>query len=370
MTNIGTSAFGLRMPIIRQGDSIVTEVLNSMIAAKESGEYTPQENDIIGITESIVARAEGKYVTVDEVVKSLLQLYPNNDHVIVFNPIFSRNRFSIILKAIARYFNSITIYADYIDEVGNELIHPITKVNYSDFYKSICIYENTKFDFKRTSELYDFNITSDVNFLDCTLHPHLPQTYKCDLTGFKAAMEISQYNFYSFTLGDICTNVSEYGLYGSNMMSDELLKLFPDSSSQNIVDTLKEKIQKEFNLKNVDVMIYGDGAYKDPDTGIYELADTVASPCYTANLNQYPAELKLKYLADNEFKDLNGEELKKAIQERIEKKNVQQGTMETQGTTPRKITNLLASLCDLMSGSGDKGTPVVIIQNYFKNYVD
>ena len=365
MNSIGTSAFGLRLPIVKSTDNLHDIIMDSLVDSVNSKEYIPQENDIVGITESLVARADNRYVTVDDIVADLKIKFPNNEKIYLYNPIFSRNRFSIILKAIARYFNNVVIIADTFDEVGNYIEHEITKVDYEEFYTDICNSENASCEFftrEAIKPLKDFFKTND-NIIDCTLHFNKYDNY----VGYMMQQAIrKELNYY--TLKDICNNVSEWGLLGSNKVGEEMLKLFPDSKNQSFVETLKESIQQKFNLSNVDVMIYGDGCYKDAASGIWEFADPVVSPAYTKGLDGTPNELKLKYLADEEFKNLSGEELQKAIKERIANKNVVQGTMETQGTTPRKYTDLLGSLMDLISGSGDKGTPVVIVQNYFKNY--
>lgn len=353
MSFIGTSAFGLRMPIIKEGDDVVDIITSSLGEAYDKGEYQPKENDIIGITESVVARAEGRYVTLDDIVKDLKEYFPDNSRIYVYNPIYSRNRFSVILRGIARYFDKVFIISDYEDEVGNVVIHPITKVNYKDFYKEICESENAEMTWCHTFD----RIGKDTPIINCTLHPELHR--------FDGTQKLSGY---VISLKEICSDVSQYGLLGSNKVNEETLKLFPDSKNQELVERLKESIQKKFNLGNVDVMIYGDGCYKDAASGIWEFADPVVSPAYTKGLKGTPSELKLKYLADDEFSSLKGEKLDNAIKERISKKQVVQGNMETQGTTPRHYTDLLGSLMDLISGSGDKGTPVVVVQDYFKNY--
>lgn len=353
MSFIGTSAFGLRIPIIKEGDDIVNIITSTLSEAYVKGEYKPKENDIIGITESVVARAEGRYVTLDDIVKDLKKYFPDNSRIYVYNPIYSRNRFSVILRGIARYFDKVFIISDYEDEVGNVVAHPITKVNYEDLYREICEAENAEMTW---SHKFD-RLGMYTPIINCTLHPELHM--------FDASQKLSDN---TISLDRICSNVSEYGLLGSNKVDEETLKLFPDSKNQELVERLKENIQKKFNLGSVDVMIYGDGCYKDAATGIWEFADPVVSPAYTKGLKGTPSELKLKYLADDEFSSLKGEELDNAIKKRISKKQVVQGNMETQGTTPRRYTDLLGSLMDLISGSGDKGTPVVIVQDYFKNY--
>lgn len=368
MTHTGTHAFGLRIPIIKSGDNLKEIVLNAMIDAVESGEYQPKEGDIIGLTESIVARSDNRYVTIDNVVEDLRSKYPDNSRIILYNPIYSRNRFAIILRAIAKYFDNVIIIQDTFDEVGNYVEHEITKVNYYDYYEGICKEEGASCEFytrAETSPLPEFINSHGTNVLDCTLHTNnldnivgyfLQESIRGGLTYYK--------------LNEICQNVSHYGLLGSNKVDEETLKLFPDDRNQEMVEELQAMIEEEFGLNHVDVMIYGDGCYKDAASGIWEFADPVVSPAYTEGLEGSPAELKLKYLADDEFKNLDGTELTEAIRQRIKEKNVRQGTMETQGTTPRKYTDLLGSLMDLISGSGDKGTPVVIVQSYFKNYAE
>lgn len=363
MSNIGTSAFGLRTPIVKSGDDISKIVVNSIIKAVNEKEYNPQEDDIIGITESLVARADNRYVTIDDIVEDLKTKFPNNKKIILYNPIYSRNRFSLILTAIARYFCDVIIIADTFDEVGNYIIHDITKVDYGKFYTEVCDFECATckiYTKEAIIPLHEF-IKKGDNVLDCSLHFN-------ELDCYVAFMQTMKDEINYYTLKDICQNVSEWGLLGSNKVGEETLKLFPDSKNQGFVDKLKEDIQKTFNLKNVEVMIYGDGCYKDALSGIWEFADPVVSPAYTKGLEGTPNELKLKYLVDEEFKELKDDELQVAIKSRIANKNVIQGTMETHGTTPRRYIDLLGSLMDLISGSGDKGTPVVVVQNYFKNY--
>lgn len=361
MSFTGTKAFGLKIPIVKQGDNIVEIVMNSLNDAYKNNEYHPKDNDIIGITESVVARATGKYVSVDDVANWLRKHFENKiDNVIVFNPIFSRNRFSIILKSIARAFNNITFVMDDVDEVGNNIKHEITKVNYASLYRDICDEESCGVGFLTFGEFEETStILKNTPLIDCTLHGELYIYPSCIL------------NFpHIISLKDICNDCSEWGLLGSNKMGEELLKLYPDTKDQKLVEELQWKIEREFGLYHVDVMIYGDGCFKDAKSGIWEFADPVVSPAYTDGLEGSPSELKLKYLADDEFEGLTGEKLTDAIKSRIKSKNVVQGNMETQGTTPREYTDLLGSLMDLISGSGDKGTPVVVVQDYFKNFSD
>ena len=359
MNKVGTRAFGVKLPIIKQGDNLIDIIVNNLKKDTNDCEYQIGENDVFGLTESIVARAYGQYVTVNDVTNWLVKHFDMNmGHVIIFNPIFSRNRFSIILKGIARAFHNVTFVMDKIDEVGNNLKHDITKVNYAELYRDICDEESCGVSFLNFAEFEELSYNfRNTPFIDCTLHPEL-FTYPWCLADFTNIVELK----------DICNECSEWGLLGSNKMSEELLKLYPDSRYKEFVNDLRLRICEEFSLNNVEVMIYGDGCFKDADSGIWEFADPVVSPAYTEGLKGGPAELKLKYLADDEFNNLSGEELENAIKNRIAHKHVEQGEMETQGTTPRKYVNLLGSLMDLVSGSGDKGTPLVIVQNYFTNY--
>ena len=360
MNRVGTQAFGVKLPIIKQGDDLIEIIVENLKKDTNDCEYQIGEWNIFGLTESIVARAYGQYVTVDDVSNWLIKHFDKNmGSVIVFNPIFSRNRFSIILRSIARAFNNIIFVMDDIDEVGNNIEHDITKVNYAQLYKDICDEESCGTGFLNFAEFEEVSHNlRNTPIIDCTLHGELYEYPMC-ITNFPHIV----------SLKDICNNCSEWGLLGSNKMGEELLKLYPDSRYQTFVNELRLRICEEFGLMNVEVMIYGDGCFKDAESGIWEFADPVVSPAYTKGLEGGPAELKLKYLADDEFKDLSGKELEEAIKNRIAEKNVEQGTMETHGTTPRKYVNLLGSLMDLISGSGDKGTPLVIVQNYFDNYV-
>ena len=346
MKKFGVQSIGLIAPIIREGDNlaeIVTEtVLNSGIEI--------EDRDVIGITESVVARAQGNYVTVDEVAEDIKREMGEVDNIFLHKPIYSRNRFAMILKAFARAAKkSIIIYMPDIDEVGNVLRnHPFTGLNYDEYYKSIVEAEGKDCYILHEGEKKDI----DCYLVDCGLH--LPE-YDFDVD--------------YYTLRNFCRNKCEWGLLGSNKASEEKLKLFP---SFDYADTLVNQIRRNIigaTGKIVDVFVFGDGCYKDPDSGIFEFADPITYPAYTKGLNGTPNELKLKALADDKFKYLSGEELSNAIKNEIKNKDKDlKGSMSSQGTTPRRYINLLSSLADLTVASGEKGTPIVYIKNYFKNY--
>lgn len=355
MRKIGTTVYGLRAPIVKQGDDlvqiVVDTVLNSGIEIKD--------RDVLGITESIVARCEGNYVTIDEVAEEIRKLSNNAKAIAVFKPIYSRNRFAMILKAIARAAGEkVFIKMPLHDEVGNIVRnHPFTGLNYDDYYKSIVEAEGKKciiyYDIMPSSLDEDF-ITSfeiDARMYFTTNNDEIREN------GCK--------------LSDICKDKCEYGLYGSNKSTEELLKLFPSKNyAQNLVNLIQARIAEETD-KHIEVMVYGDGCFKDPVGGIWEFADPVVSPAYTLGLTGTPNEIKIKNFADEKYKDLKGEELTNAIKEEIKNKNSNlKGSMTSQGTTPRRYTDLLGSLMDLTSGSGDKGTPFVYVQGYFDNYKD
>lgn len=344
----GVQSIGLIAPIIREGDDLSKIVVDTVI----NGIDNIEDGDIIGITESIVARAQGNYVTIDEVAEDIKGVMGEVDNIFLHKPIYSRNRFAMILKAFARVAKkSIIIYMPNIDEVGNVLRnHPFTGLNYDEYYKSIVEAEGKDCYILHEGEKKDI----DCYLVDCGLH--LPE-YDFDVD--------------YYTLRDFCKGKCVYGLLGSNKASEEKLKLFPSYDySRTLVDEISNEIFEKTG-KNVEVMVYGDGCFKDPIGGIWEFADPVVSPAYTEGLEGTPNELKLKNLADEKFKDLNGEELNNVIKEEIKnKKKDLKGNMLSQGTTPRRITDLLGSLMDLTSGSGDKGTPIVYVKNYFKNYGD
>jgi len=350
----GVSATGLIAPIIKEGDDLERIVIETVENAIDNIE----DGDIIGITESVVARAQGNYVTVDEVAEDIRNKMGEPKDILVYYPIYSRNRFAMILKAIARAAKERVIIAvsdrDYVGNVLKD--HPFTGMNYDEYYTSIVEGEG-----KKCAILH-----GEVSFLlfDDYYKIYASSTHEYD-------------NVYKYlknsdiSLKDICSDKCEYGLYGSNKATEEKLKLFPDTFRAKM---LVENIQIHFYGKygkKLEVMVYGDGCFKDPVGGIWEFADFVVSPAYTDGLEGTPNELKLKALADNEFGNLSGDELSGAIKQKIRSKEKDlKGQMASQGTTPRRYTDLLGSLMDLTSGSGDKATPIVYIKRYFKNYAD
>ena len=358
MRTIGTAAFGLRAPIFKQGDNvaqIVTDiVLNSGIEIRDK--------DIVAITEAVMGRTQGNYATVDEIAEDIKKLTNNAKSIAVVFPIFSRNRFAILLRGIAKAADKITVLLSTpSDEVGNACKdHPFTGLNYDEYYKSIIEEEG------KIAEVFidnNINILKDKNidaFIAADIH-----------TKDETKQKLLQISNNVIDLTDILHHKSEHGLLGSNKATEEKVKLFPTAEyCMPIIKTIQQNVFEKTG-KHIEVMIYGDGCFKDPVGGIWEFADPVVSPAYTSGLEGTPNELKLKYLADNKFKNLSGTELQKAIKEDIRTKDKSlKGTMATQGTTPRRITDLLGSLCDLVSGSGDKGTPIVYIQGYFDNYAN
>lgn len=361
----GVSSTGLIAPIIREGDDIAKIVTDTVLNAIDNIE----DGDIIGITESVVARAQGNYVTIDEVAEDIKKVIKNTfekeskyvknivknplDSIVLYWPIYSRNRFAMILKAFARAANkTIKLYMPDIDEVGNVLHnHPFTNLNYDEYYKSI-VEEEGKECIIKTSPL-EVIISEGDTVIDCRLH--LP--------------EIAVKNNQHLTLKDFCKDKCEYGLLGSNKASEEKLKLFPSKKfSQEVVNKVVNNIYEKTG-KKVFALVYGDGCFKDPVGGIWEFADPVTSPAYSEGLEGTPNELKLKNLADEKYAHLNGIELSEAIREQVKRKDKDlKGKMASQGTTPRRYVDLLASLCDLVTGSGDKGTPIVYVKRYFDNY--
>lgn len=337
---------GIQCPIIKEGDNLQKIIVDSIFRSTKLN-----DGDVIGITESVVARAEGNYVTVDDIAKETIRLFGENAEIKLLYPIYSRNRFSIILKGIARGCKKVILHAPNRDEVGNPFgVNPWTGVDIEKYYRRIVEAEDCKFEVNKAF--------IDDNILICSLH---------NQDNWKPLFKYSVVH----TLADYFTDKCKYGLLGSNKASEEKLKLFPSEEYANkLVNDIKDSIYKTLNV-NVEVMVYGDGCFKDPDSGIWEFADPVTSPAYTDGLNGSPNEIKLKAFADDKYKDLKGKELETAIKDEIKNKEANlKGTMVSQGTTPRRYVNLLASLMDLTSGSGDKGTPVVVVKNYFKNYAN
>lgn len=393
MRLVGTTVRGIRTPIIKEGDNLAEIVTKSVINASKEEGFNLKDKDIIAVTEAVVGISEGNYVTVDDIVKDLESKYPDKEVGIVF-PILSRNRFSLILKAIARAMNKITILLSFpSDEVGNgimdedtlssspfnlgsiitekdynehfkDFIHPFTGINMVDYYRNLVQRENCEVTFVFSNNPLDILIYTN-NVLTCDIHTRVKT---------KEALEKANANVYSLTdvMNKPINNSGfnpNYGLLGSNKSTEERLKLFP-KTGDILVQKIKEMILKETG-KNVEVMVYGDGAFKDPVGKIWELADPVVSPAYTKGLEGTPNEIKLKYISDNKYANLKGDELKEAIKKEIkEKQNNLKGQNISLGTTPRRITDLVGSLCDLTSGSGDKGTPVVLVSGYFDNLAD
>ncbi|NFT93453.1 F420-0--gamma-glutamyl ligase [Clostridium botulinum] len=391
---IGTVVRGLRCPIIKEGDKIEEIVVDSVLRASASEGIGINDKDIVTVTESIVARAQGNYASIDNIATDVKAKFSDDTIGVIF-PILSRNRFAICLRGIAKgAAKKIVLMLSYpSDEVGNHLVdldlldekgvnpwtdvlteakfrelfgynkHPFTGVDYIDYYKSL---------------IEEYGIECEVIFSnDCkTILNYTKSVLTCDIhTRFRTKRILkanggekvySLDNILSESIdGSGCNEA--YGLLGSNKSTEQTVKLFP-RDCQPIVDNI-QALLKEKTGKNVEVMIYGDGAFKDPVGKIWELADPVVSPAYTAGLDGTPNEIKLKYLADNDFADLKGEELKTAISNYIKNKEADLvGSMAAQGTTPRRLTDLIGSLSDLTSGSGDKGTPIIFIQGYFDNY--
>lgn len=393
MRDVGTIVRGIRTGVIKEGDNLAERVVDSVLKASESENFKLEDRDIIAITEAVVGISAGNYATLDQIAKDVKNKFKSNEIGIVF-PILSRNRFAVCLQAMARAMDKITILLSYpSDEVGNDILdkkllkeyninpysdviseseytekfgtfkHIFTGVNMVDFYRDLVKSENCEVEFVFSNNPLTI-LGYSKNVLCADIH-----------TRFETK-ELLKNNGAEIVLGmdDILTSSvdgsgfnSKYGLLGSNRSTEDKVKLFPENG-QELVENIQKMI-KEKTGATVEVMVYGDGAFKDPVGKIWELADPVVSPAYTKGLEGSPNELKLKYLSDNKFKTLKGEDLNNAIREEIKHKDADlKGQMATQGTTPRRYTDLIGSLCDLTSGSGDKGTPVVLIQRYFVNY--
>ncbi len=391
MRNVGTVIRGIRTPIIKENDDLVGIVVNSLMDAQRSENFKFKDRDIVAITEAVVGISEGNYVTVDDIARDIEKKFPSKNIGLVY-PILSRNRFSMILKGIARGMDKITMLLSFpADEVGNgildedtldkskydlssvisereyneifgDFLHPFTGINMVEFYREIINKENCEVEFVFANDpKVILNYTKDV--LSCDIHTRL-RTKKI-LQDAGASTIYGLYEIMSKPINGSGFN-PKYGLLGSNKSTEEKLKLFPKNGDKLVSDI--QKRLKDITGKTIEVMVYGDGAFKDPVGHIWELADPVVSPFYTSGLEGTPNEIKLKYISDNKFANLRGDELKEAIKEEIRKKDSNlKGNMLSQGTTPRRLTDLIGSLCDLTSGSGDKGTPVVFIQGYFDN---
>ena len=389
----GTVSRGIRCPIIRQGDNLAEIVTNSVIDAAKCEGFELRDRDVISITESIVARAQGNYADVDDIAADVKAKF-GDDTVGVIFPILSRNRFAICLRGIAKGLKKIVLMLSYpSDEVGNELVsidsldaagidpytdvltleryrelfgencHPFTGVDYVEYYKQLIEDAGAE-----CQVIFANNMKTILNYtknvIVCDIHTRARTKRILKASGGEKV----------YCLDEILTKSvngsgynEKYGLLGSNKSTENTVKLFP-RECKDLVLGIQARVLKETG-KHVEVMVYGDGAFKDPVGKIWELADPVVSPAYTDGLEGTPNELKLKYLADNDFKNLSGEALKEAISKSIKEKDADLvGNMASQGTTPRRLTDLIGSLCDLTSGSGDKGTPVVLVQGYFDNY--
>ncbi len=390
--NVGTVSRGIRCPIIRKGDDLADIVVNSVLTAAETDNFEIRDRDVIAITESVVARSQGNYISVNDIAEDVRKKLGGETVGVIF-PILSRNRFAICLKGIAMGCKKIVLMLSYPrDEVGNQLLtedqldskninpystvltlkeyrdmfgenkHPFTGVDYVQYYSDLITETGCEVEVIFANHAVEI-LKYTNNVINCDIH-----TRKRN----KRILKEAGANVYS--MDDLNTEPingsgynERYGLLGSNKATEHSVKLFPRDCTDVVEDVQKQILER--TGKHVEVMVYGDGAFKDPVGMIWELADPVVSPASTKGLQGTPNELKLKYLADNDFAGLSGAELKKAIEDRIRAKDRNLvGRMESEGTTPRQLTDLIGSLCDLTSGSGDKGTPVVLVQGYFDNY--
>lgn len=393
---VGTISRGIRCPIIREGDNLVDIAVNSVLEAAEAEGFAMRDKDVVALTESIVARAQGNYATIDDIALDVKTKFGEDATVGVIFPILSRNRFAIVLRGIAKGVKKVVLMLSYpSDEVGNALlsydqldeagvnpysdvlslekyrelfgytVHEFTGVDYVDYYASLIKECGAEVEIVFANQAKTIlNYTDKV--LTCDIHTRVRTKRILKNNGAKLV----------YGLDDILTTSinghgfnENYGLLGSNKSTEDKVKLFP-RDCQGLVEAIQTEFLKRTG-KHVEAMIYGDGAFKDPQGKIWELADPVVSPAFTLGLRGTPNELKLKYLADNDFKNLSGDALKEAISNSIKAKNNNLvGNMASQGTTPRQLTDLIGSLCDLTSGSGDKGTPIILVQGYFDNFTD
>ena len=364
MSKTGVISMGVKAPIIRRGDNLEDIVIECVEDALLENGMTIQDGDIIGITESVVARAQGNYITVDDIVQFLEEhKYPKQSGL--YEPIFSRNRFSMMLKGFARYADKIVIYHSDYDTQGDPCNYPnpFTGVDIKEYYTELCKAENCELEFDSSDMVGERN--DQVFDIDARCHP-----------GFKPSLVDILNTPVRHEDGTLSGHNKDWGLLGSNKATEESLKLFPrKEEAQNLVNGI-QSFYKNVVGKNVEVLVYGDGCFKSPEyqgVSIWEFADPVATVVHTQGLEGMPNEIKLKAFADDKYKDLQGIKLENAIKEEIkanENGSSLVGSMTAQGTTPRRYTDLLASLMDLTTGSGSKGTPIVIIKNYFKNYAD
>ena len=390
---VGTVSRGVRAPIIRSGDNLVDIVTSAVLEAAADEGYAIRDRDIVAMTEAIVARAQGNYASTDDIAADVRAKFPKGTVGVIF-PILSRNRFAVCLRGIAKGAKKIVLMLSYpSDEVGNHLVS-LDKLDemgvdpYKDVldlkkYRELFGYEKHRFTGVDYVEYYEQLIResgADVEIIFANdaraVLPYTKKIINCDIhtrartkrilraAGAEAVFGLDE--ILSAPVNGSGYN-ENYGLLGSNKATEDQVKLFP-RDCQPVVDAIQKKLF-DATGKNIEVMVYGDGAFKDPVGKIWELADPVVSPAYTKGLEGTPNELKLKYLADNDFADLKGEELREAIKDKIKAKDSDLfGQMASEGTTPRRLTDLIGSLCDLTSGSGDKGTPIVLIQGYFDNY--
>lgn len=392
---VGTVVRGIRTPIIKDGDDLKQIVIDSVLNASKEENFTFNDRDIIAITEAVLGISTGNYATIDDIATDVKNKF-NGNHIGIVFPILSRNRFAVCLRAFARAMDKITMLLSYpSDEVGNDILdkekleksginpysdvisekeytekfgdfkHIFTGVNMVDFYREVANSENCEIEFVFSNQPEEIlKYTDEV--LACDIHTRAKTKEKLKRAGGKTVLGMD--DILTTSINGSGYN-SKYGLLGSNRATEEKVKLFPEAGEE-LVYGIQDELKK-ITGKTIEVMIYGDGAFKDPVGKIWELADPVVSPFYTKGLEGSPNELKLKYLSDNKYSNLKGEELQAAIRKEIEEKDKNlKGKIETQGTTPRRYTDLIGSLCDLTSGSGDKGTPVVFIQGYFDNYAN
>ena len=392
---IGTVSRGVRCPIIREGDDIAEIVVNSVIEAAESEGFDLRDRDVVAVTESVVARSQGNYASVDAIAEDVKNKLGGGTIGVIF-PILSRNRFAICLRGIAKGVKKIVLMLSYpSDEVGNALVsldqldeaginpytdvlteekyrelfgenrHPFTNIDYVQYYGDLIRSCGAEAEIILANDCRAILKYTD-SVINCDIHSRARTKRLLKAAGAKCVVGLDE--ILSQPVNNSGYN-AKYGLLGSNKSTEDTVKLFPNECFDLVNDIQAQFLNR--TGKHIEVMVYGDGAFKDPVGKIWELADPVVSPGYTKGLEGTPNELKLKYLADNDFSELKGEALKQAIENAIrEKDNDLMGSMASQGTTPRKLTDLIGSLCDLTSGSGDKGTPIVLVQGYFDNLTD